>query len=73
MMDTVLVDEIGTVGGIGGSVPRRHHLRSSETLAMTVSLVGFLEDVKARTCQRMSSSSVKVSLFCTTQCPSDFL
>jgi hypothetical protein len=30
-------------------------------------LVGFLDDVKARTCQRVSSSSVKVSVFWTTQ------
>ena len=44
MLDTGLVDEIGTMGGIrGGGVPRRHHLRTSETLAMTVSSVGFLE------------------------------
>jgi hypothetical protein len=72
MLDTGLVDEIGTMGGIGGGMPRRHYLRTSETLAMTVSSVGFLEDVKARTCQRISSSSVKVSVFWTTQCPRDF-
>jgi hypothetical protein len=72
MLETGVVDETGTVGGIGGDVPRRYHLRTSLTLAMTASSVGFLEKVKARTCQRISSSSVKVSVFWTTQCPSDF-
>jgi hypothetical protein len=72
MLDTGIVYETGTVGGIGGDVPRQHHLRTLVTLALTVSSVGFLEEVKARTCQRISSSSVKVSVFWSTQCPSNF-
>jgi hypothetical protein len=63
MLETGIVDETETVGGIRGGVPRRHHLRTSLTLAMAVSSVGFLEEVKARTCKRISSSSVKVSVF----------
>jgi hypothetical protein len=31
VLDTGIVDETGTVGGSGGGVPRRHHLRTSET------------------------------------------
>ncbi len=55
------------MGGVGGGLPRWHHLWTSLTLAMTVFWVGFLDEVKARTCQRISSSSVKVSVFWTTQ------
>ncbi len=54
--------------GVGG-LPLRHHLRTSLTLATTESSSGDLDEVKARVCQRMLSSSMKVSVCKTVQCP----
>jgi len=59
----------GVVGlGVGGW-PLRHHLRTSLTLATTESSSGDLDEVNARVCQRMLSSSMKVSVCNTVQCP----
>jgi hypothetical protein len=63
MLATGILGEVSAVGGVAGGWPRRHHLWTSLTLAITVSSVGFLEEVKARTHQRISTSSVKVSVF----------
>ena len=57
------------VGGGGGGLPLRHQLRTSLTLATTESSLGDLEDVKARVCHRMLSSSRKVSVCKTVQWP----
>ena len=52
--------------GVGG-FPLRHHLRTSLTLATTESSSGDLDEVKARVCQRMLSSSMNVSVCKTVQ------
>jgi hypothetical protein len=51
------------------SFPLPHHFDTSLTLAMTASSLGHLDEVKARVCHRMLSSSRKVSVFKTVQCP----
>ncbi len=47
MLETGMIGDSGAVGGIGGGLSRWHHLRTSLTLAITVSSVDFLEEVKA--------------------------
>ncbi len=57
---TFTVGGEGVWWGMAGEVPFLHHRRTSLTFATTISLA--FEESKARVCQRMLSSSRKVSV-----------